>query len=266
MKSKTTKAEAAPQDERVRAEVTIRWAPAAKTALGIVATPLGVTGEYRMHWGDGTHVDGAGQSPVARHVYPAAGSYTLTLVQNEAMVAQQQVHVRATLEPQVTLSPASDNPNIIDALFDDDPEELASRYELVWEDGATPVQLWAPKGTVTSHGYQAGTYTVTIRDLHTGRAKQEQITVQDPVYDPDFSLGKGGDVRTARAEITHLETSGKDVLLDWGDGAQTTLPAAKVGDTANHAYTADDTYIVQCVYVDGSTDGSARTVTIPFPA
>lgn len=244
---------------------SLYWAPSPTKALGVAAVAAEVTGSFTLHWGDGTTVDGATAGTPLHHTYTGAGAYVAAAVQAGATVARVQVFVRPGLAPAITFAAAADNPNIIEATVGDEPAELVSRYRIAWGDGSAAQELVAEKGQVISHGFKAGTYTITVTDLRTRRVLREQQVVTDAEYDPDFTLAKGADANTARATLSRvLADPAKDVLLDWGDGEQTTLPAAKVGDHADHTYAAADTYLVQCVYTDGSTDGSAKTVTIPF--
>lgn len=230
-------------------------------------------GQVHLHFGDGTAPVLVGrEAPGSRrpvmHVYPAPGAYIVTARKLDgSLAASVQVFIRTGTIPQVTWSAAADNPNIIEFTFDDDPATLISQYHVDFGDGSQQTDLIAPNGTIHSHAYKAGTYTASVRDQQAMRGGRYTVTVNDPEYDPDFKIGQGGNRNTVVAEITRLVTSGKDVLIDWGDGAQSTIPAseAAVGVKRDHVYDTADTYIIQCVYADGSTDGSARSVTIPWP-
>lgn len=239
----------------------IRVVASAIRPLGVVAIALQVTDAYEMHWGDGTYSGGSGSVPL-NHTYPAASVYTITVRQGDTVVAQRRVNVRNTMKPVVTFAPNADNPNFIEATFDDDPADVVSQYRIRWEEGQEET-LFAPKGTVRRHGFPAGTHEIFVQDLHTGRSMTESVEVTDPEYDPDFSLARGADTNTADLTITKLATV-KEVLIDWGDGKQSTISAPAVGTKSSHTYTANNTYIIQLVYSDGSTDGSSRVVTIPF--
>ena len=243
----------------------LRWVPKAIAELGVVAVPTNVVGEFTMDWGDSKRTDSSAGAPPVSHAYASAGAYTVTLTQGDAIVAKTQVVIRAGKGPAVTAAPAADNPNIIELTFADDPAEIASQYAITWNVGGVAEVVFAPKGTVLSHGYTAGDHVIVVRDLYTRRAVRLEVTVVDATFDPDFSATQGENTMTALVTLTAVATV-KDVLVDWGDGQQSTVAAAEVGGKATHAYAANDTYIIQVVYADGSTDGSARTVTIPFPA
>jgi hypothetical protein len=242
----------------------IRWAPAALTERGVVAVVLNLTGAFTVHWGDGGTTDSTGGGGALRHTFSSPGPYTFTAKQGGGIVAKTHAFVRDGLKPAVTFAAASDNPNIVEATFNDDPAELVSSYEVTWATGVVET-FFAPKGTVRSHGYAAGTHTIVVRDLYTGRVSSTDVVVVDPTYDPDFSLAKGANATTALLTLTAVATA-KDVLVDWGDGTQETIPAAKPDDKRTHPYAVAGTYIVQVLYADNSTDGSAHDVTIPFPA
>ncbi|WP_367139618.1 hypothetical protein [Saccharothrix sp. HUAS TT1] len=255
-----------------RADAVLLWVPAALRERGVVLALTGLTGSVDLDFGDGTDpVRTAAGAPPIPHTYTTAGrAYLATAWQDGDLVAEAQIVVRAGLAPAVTFATAADNPNIVEATVTADPADLVSRYEFTWGVDGPVETLYAPKGTVLRHGFHAGTHTITVRDLHTGRVSSTDVEVTDLQYDPDFDLSQGADVRTAQLTVT-ASAEAKELLIDWGDGEQSTIPAPADGDTnvgqkRSHTYTRDDTYIVQLVYSDGSTDGSSKTVTIPFPA
>jgi hypothetical protein len=243
----------------------LKWRPSAIAKMGVVAIATGVTGPFDLAWGDGTITQGTANVPVS-HTYTNARAYTATVRQEGTIIAQAQVVVRDSLTPTVTFTAQASNPNFIDATFNDEPADVVSKYRILWEPGQSE-ELFAPKGTKKTHGYPAGDHDVLVQDLFTGRVLRETITVKDKEYDPDFKVEKGSDTSTALLTLTRvLATPAKNVVIDWGDGDQTTIDAAAVDKTASHKYIDPDNYIIQCVYADGSTEGSARVVTIPFPA
>lgn len=235
------------------------------TERGVAALALNAPTVDAIDWGDGSRSPYSGRGVF--HTYASAKAYTVTALDGDTIVATAQVFVRDGLTPNVTFAADAGNPNMIIATFNDDPADLISRYEVTWAPGAVE-EVVAAKGTTKTHGFQAGDHTIVVRDMHSGRVLSEDITVKDKEYDPDFTLVKGADANTALLEITRLVTAGKELLVDWGDYTQTTITAAdaKVGFKVSHPYAAADTYLVQLVYSDGSTEGSARVVTIPFPA
>lgn len=246
----------------------VRWAPATLVERGIVAVAVNVTGTYILWWGEGdAHTDTAAGAGPVRHTYAKAGSYTVIAKQGTTTLATAQVFVRDGLAPVVTFAPASDNSNIVEATFGDDPADLISRYEITWAAGAVETVV-APKGTVCSRGFQAGTHTIVIRDLHTGRSLSQDVEVKDKEYDPDFSVAKGADVNTALFTLTKVSGDGtQDVIIDFGDGATHTFTAAKPNDSISHTYARADSYIAQVAFTEGDTgNGGAKLITIPFPA
>lgn len=248
-----------------RADPTVKVVPAVITERGVVAMVLNAPTVDTIDWGDGTRSPYSGAALV--HTYPSAKAYSINALAGEALMASGQVYVRDGLAPNVTFAADTNNPNLIIATFNDEPEDLISKYEITWEPGAVE-EIVAVKGTTKSHGFRAGDHTIVIRDLHSGRVLSKDITVVDKEYDPDFTVVKGADVNTALLEVTKLVTPGKELLIDWDDYTQTTVPdaSAAVGHQESHAYSEAGDYLVQLVYSDGSTEGSAQLVTIPFPA
>lgn len=242
----------------------IKLVPAAVTERGVVAYVLNAPTVDTIDWGDGTR--SVYSSAAAVHAYASAKAYTVTALAGETVVASRQVYVRDGLAPNVTFAPDANNPNLIVATFGDDPEDLVSKYEVTWEAGAVET-LFAAKGTTRSHGFRAGTHTIVVRDLHTRRVLTEDIEVKDKTYDPDFDFAKGADTMTVEITLKNVKTK-KEIVLAWGDGDQTLVPASEAvdGTKKSHTFLDADSYIVQCVYKDGSTEGSADLVTVPFPA
>lgn len=256
------------------ADLIVRADP--HTPLSVIAVWTG-DAEVLIHFGDGTPAAAAGRGPVAtrrpiRHAYTTPRAYTVTAntavtdpvtgaVTEGPQAAAVQVYVRPGTAPAVQIAAADDNQQIIEATWNDEPAELISGYVVDHGDGESSTVVGAP-GTVVSHGYRPGTYTIGVKDVQADRWLRTTVDVQAPQYDPEFAITGQG--RAATATITRLVTPAKAVLIDWGDGDQSTITGAAVGDAVSHDYTADDTYIVQCVYSDGSTDGSAQVVTVPL--
>lgn len=217
-----------------------------------------------LHWGDGTSIPYSWAERPVRHTYEAAGAYTVTLRGADgAVIDAQRIFARTGEAPVVTFTADADNPNIIDATWGDEPADLTGQYDLDWDDGTEVQTVTAAHGRVVSHGLRAGDYTIRIYDRDARRWGRYPITVHDKQYDPEFELTRL-DERTVKLTVTRLVTPGKDVLVDWGDGTQDTIGTAQVGSEVQHSWDFDDVYIVQCVYADGSTDGSADTVEIPW--
>lgn len=242
----------------------IKWAPASLVERGIVAILTGTAASAdTVDWGDGTTSTASGAT--LRHTFAEARAYTVTALQGTTAVARETVFVRDGLAAEVALAPASDNPNIVELTVNSEPADMVSRYSIQWTPDGQPELHYLPKGAVVSHGFAAGDHPVVVRDLHTGRALRETVTVTDPSFDPDFSIAKGADVMTAEITLSVVGTV-KEILVDWGDGEQTKIPTPAVGAKHSHTYAANDTYIIQVLYSDASTDGAARVVTIPFAA
>lgn len=246
------------------AGVGVLWTPAALVERGVVVLLSGdATGADTIDWGDGTRAPASGAA--LRHTYTDGRSYTVTALKGATVVGRETLHVRDGLKPAVTFAPAADNSNIVELTVNAEPADLISLYSVLWEPAGTAELKYLAKGDKLSHGFSAGDHPISVKDMHTGRALRETVTVVDPTYDPDFSVAKGADAMTAEVTLTTVETI-KEILVDWGNGEQTNIPAPAVGTKVSHPYKANDTYIIQVVYADGSTDGSARAVTIPFPA
>lgn len=244
----------------------IKWTPAALVPRAVIAVLGGAASAAdTVDWGDGTRSPATGAA--VRHTYPEPRAYAITALQGETPLARETVKVRDGLKPAIAFAPSTDNPNLIEATIASEPEDMISEYKVTWEAGAVD-RFYGPKGTVKVHGFQAGTHTVSYRDLHTGRSGATEVVVVDKEYDPDFSIGKGANVNTALLEVTKLAVPGKELVIDWGDYIQSTVPAesAAVGFQVSHHYPDPGDFIVQLVYADGSTEGSARLITIPFPA
>lgn len=218
-----------------------------------------------LHWGDGQSQPFGWWDRPARHRYARPGSYTVSLVDEAGTVmAAERIFARPGPGPAVVFTADAANPNIIDALWDDQPGDLVSRYDIDWGDSDRAEAVPAPAGHVITRAYPAGDYTVRVYDRDARRWAVYPLTVHDKTYDPGFTLARVNK-RTAKATITSLDRPGVGVLIDWGDGAQDTLADAAPGATTQHAYDFDDTYIVQCLYTDGVGAGAADTVTIPWP-
>lgn len=275
----------APQADADAAAVVL-WYPSPVTARGIVALPNNVAGACVLGWGDNTYTETSGGAPASTHAYASGGAYKLTVYQDAAdappelvldtvylphaperamaLIAEEQVSIRDGMAPTIAFAPDASNPNLIIATVNDQPARMVSEYEITWAAGEVETK-YLPHGTTARHGFKAGTHTVTVRDLHTRRALTQDLEVKDKEYDPDFTFAKGANTMTVEITLSKVGTK-KDVLIDWGDGDQTPMPAAEVGQKTSHPYLDANDYIVQCVYADGSTDGSARLVTVPFPA
>lgn len=248
----------------------VAWRPAPTAQHAVVATAANLTGDFTIHWGDGSSADSAvGAAPV-KHVYPGVGVYAVTVEQGGQRKTQAGVGIRDGLAPNITVAARDDNPNIIEVTFNDEPVAIVSHYHVQWvKDGPTETVVGV-KGTRITHGYAAGTYEFTVADMLTRRHFRQQLTVVDKTYDPDFTIAQGANDMTVDLTVS-AAAEAKDLLIDWGGGSQATIPApgpggSNVGQKRSHTFASADTYIVQLVYSNGSTDGSARTVVIPFPA
>ncbi|HLT10302.1 MAG TPA: cellulose binding domain-containing protein [Micromonosporaceae bacterium] len=232
--------------------------------IAVTAPDLAVPGV--IDWGDGTGRARLAPGHGAEHTYAVPGAVTITLFDLDGVERDRQVlFVRSGTGPAVAFNPGADNPNIIDITWSETERDLVSAYTVDYGD-ADPIEVvTAPYGHVKSRAYRAGDYTARLYDQQAMRWGRFEFTVHDPVYDPEFTLRQGDDRYTVIATLTRLETPGKEVLIDWGDGLQDRLPAAQVGTEVSHVYGIDDYYIIQCGYADGSTDGSAQSVEIPWP-
>lgn len=221
----------------------------------------------QLTFGDGT--DPVSVNPATgfvQHVYAQAGAYTVTLKSGTKVLAVDRVFTRSGDAPAVAWAPGSDNPNFIDFTWNDVPEDLVSTYDIVWGDGEPNAVVTAPSGFVKAHGYAAGDYTVKIFDRQARRWGQYDITVHDKTYNPDLTVAQGASRYEAVATISRIETPGKEVKVWWGDGLDPDIIAnAQLGDQVRHTYDFDDTYMVQIAYSDGTGEGGASFIEIPWP-
>lgn len=222
----------------------------------------------QLSFGDGS--DTVSVNPATgflRHVYAQPGAYTLTLKGGAEVLATERIFARSGDAPAITWAAGADNPNFIDFTWAETPADLVSTYDVIWGDGAANATVTAPAGHVASHGYAAGDYTVKVYDQQARRWGRYDISVHDKVYDPNLTVEQGTGRYEAVATISAIASPGKEVKVWWGDGTDPDVVAnPQVGTQVRHIYDFDDTYMVQVGYADGTGEGGAVFINIPWPA
>lgn len=235
----------------------IHWAPSTLIERGVVVLLHEGTADT-IDWGDGTSSPYVGGAQY--HTYNRANAYVVTVKSGDMVVANEAVHVRDGLTPDVVIDDGE--PNVVSVYVSGLPIEVVHTLTIDWGDGSAPQRDNWRSGQVIRHNYRAGSYVLSISDDVTRRSGQYEVMVTDRVGDPDFCITKDVTAPSITLTITNLVTPTKDLLVDWGDFTRAVIPAAQAGSAISHTYSGNGKFIVQLVYADGSTIGCAQLVEI----
>jgi PKD repeat protein len=278
--------------------VTASANPIAGTSVTFTVTAAPAAGSnttitnVQVNFGDNTPVVnlGAVSSPTtAQHVFAAAGNYTVTATatasNNATASASTQVVVAAPGAPNVSVT-ASANPVAgravtftVTATPAPGTNTTITNVQVNFGDNTPVVNLGAVSSPVTTqHAYAAaGTYTVSA----TATASNSLIAtvsiqvVVAPPPSPSVSIAASANPVTGRATTFTItaalapgSTSPPNVVVNFGDSAQSNLGAVNGTVTTQHVYSVPGTYTVSATATDvGGGTAIARTdVTVLAPA
>ena len=245
--------------------------------LGAVTDPgQDTVSGYIINWGDGTSTSlGAGEigAGVIAHVYAAAGNYTITV----ALIDEDGTHPGAGRLSVTIVPPPPDNfPPVIEPIG---PQSVAEGSELVLVVTATDVEghnltfslVDAPGGATIDPGTgefrwtpvdgPGDTTTVTVRVTDDGEPVASStaifsITVTNVAPTIALAGAAATDVGALYALTLGTVTDPGDdtvtqYIVNWDDGASTTVLAAELGDgTATHTYATAGDYVITVDLVD----------------
>ncbi|MCW2527026.1 MAG: wcoG [Pseudonocardiales bacterium] len=224
----------------------------------------GTIAGYAWNFGDGT--TGTGSTP--SHSYPAAGTYTVTLVVTDNAGAtstsvQTVVVTAANVAP--TAAFIKSNVNLaasFDATGSTDVDGTIAGFAWNFGDGSTGT------GSTPTHTYAlAGTYPVTLvvtdNSGATATVTQSLVVVAANVA-PTAAFASSAINLGASFDATGSFDSDGTIAgyaWDFGDGSTGT------GSTPTHAYAAAGSYVVTLVVTDnsGATGTAAKTVAVTAP-
>lgn len=246
------------------------------------ASPEGIA-SYAFDFGDGT-TSGPASAPTAPHVFPAAGTYQVTVVVTNGAGAT----ATASVTVQVA-APAPDNPPSATLTVtpvsgvaplsvtadasgstDTDTTPIAS-YRFDFGDGTV---VGPQAGAVATHVYQnAGTYPVTVTVADTGGLSSTattSVTVSAPaptnlVGNPGFESGLSGWNNNGRVGITLTQTTGGhsgSYAVVLANSTSGTTPDCTLNDSPNWvAKTSAGTY-QGSLWVRATTPGATLRLRI----
>ena len=219
---------------------------------------------YLWQFGDGT----TATTPVAQHVYTAAGTYTasLTVTDDDGATATSTATVTA-VKPNVApvarvAASVQDLTVAADGSASADPDGQIAAYTWTFGDGTTSTLPEA------SHTYAAaGTYPVTLTATDNRGAKSSStstVTATRPNVAPVArSTASAKDLTVTVDGAASSDSDGTVTSYAWsfGDGSTGS------GATAQHTYAAAGTYTVTLTVTDdrGATSTSTSTVTAVKP-
>ena len=239
------------------------YAPAAVTASTAASTDAdGTIASSLINWGDGTSSNG----PSATHVYPNAGTYSVTarVTDNDGGAAQTSAEVNVQPAGVIITSPnagttansplhveaAAFNGNTVDgmwlyidnkATFNAKGSVLAADVKVTPGTHTLQVKAWDIYGTITQSSVQA-----TIVNLPP-TAQLALSATRTPT----------GTTVTADASAS-LDPDGSiaSTVIDFGDGTIANAPVA------SHVYGSPGTYLVRATVTDDSGASTATSATI----
>ncbi len=218
--------------------------------------PDGQVVSYAWTFGDGT--TGTGATPA--HLYPAAGTYPVTLTVTDddgaTAVASSSVTVLANTAPSAGFTTTTSGLSVsADAASSADTDGTIASYAWEFGDGTNG------SGSTVTHAYaEEGTYTVrlTVTDDQgaTGTTTHDVTVVRPPNQPPSAAFSSSVsflDVALDASASTDPDGSIASYAWDFGDGATGT------GTTASHTYAAAGEYDITLTVTDDR--GGSTTLT-----
>ncbi|HEY8718478.1 PKD domain-containing protein [Pengzhenrongella sp.] len=217
----------------------------------------GTIASYEWTYGDG----GTDTGVTASHVYPAGGTYTVTLTVTDnsgaATTTSQQVLVNSPPTASFTAT-GGELTASVDAAASTDADGTIASYD--WDFGDTTTGT----GVSTSHAYATGgTYTLTLTvtdDQGATATTSHPVVVTNPNQPPVasfFATTWGMSASVNAAASTDPDGTVASYAWDFGDGA------TAVGSSASHVYAAPGAYPIKLTVTDnaGATGTTTQTAT-----
>jgi gliding motility-associated-like protein len=194
--------------------------------------------DYSWFFGDGTSDIGTNATPT--HLYPAPGTYNVTLIVDSPCADPD------TMQRSLTILP----PPLVDATLSVTPDSGCPPLDVsMTATGNATIYLWdlgdgtTATGTNVSHQYtNSGSYTITLNAIDSTTCNIVDIstaTIEVYVFaHADFSMNTDTIEATDPVDFTNLSTNATSYLWNFGDGTTST-------DTnPQHTYTIAGTYTV----------------------
>lgn len=238
------------------------------TAESIIGSPLTVqfnnqtTGDvtsYSWDFGDGSPITDQNSVGNPSHVYPAGGTYTVTLTASGAGGSNSytaQVSVTAPVNAMFSASPDTTSPLMVQFTNESTGPVVASSWD--FGDGTTSAE------TSPSHTYAAGgTYTVTLTVTGSDGGTSSysgQVTVTEPV---DALFATQAVEGQPLAVQFNNQSTGPVATSNWdfgdGTGSSETSPL--------HEYAVGGTFTVTLTVTgtNGTTDSTSAIITVTQP-
>lgn len=232
---------------------------------------------YMLYWGDDTRPATVAAGGAVSHPYPsfpAGWQIRATKADGKTLITNQLCVMRGgTGAHGYSIGRNPDNTAEVVITFEDpqDGTGVLPKFAIEWPKTKDSIIVWGVPGEQVSRIMPYGDHTVSITDLTSHRAANEQVHVTPPDYDPDFTFRRkpGGDNLTAEIEITKY-TAGNQFAIGWDEegSAVEYHDDVKVGDKFHHTYkqpgeNETTRHFVTAGYADGS--GEPKTVDIRVP-